>query len=161
MIAYETASKDPVLRQLLNEAVEAVCAKEGSILLLSKEGRVLRFVVSTSGSEKKLQGLEQPITKGITALSVSLQQPMIVNQTAKSPAFDPSVDAQTGVKTESIMVIPITTPKEELGALTAVNSTVATGFSGHDLERYSEFAEQIASRLSGLGFGKKDAGTIK
>jgi GAF domain-containing protein len=136
-------------------------AAEGSILLLSEDGKSLRFVVSHSPVADKLRALEQPVGKGITGLSVSLQQPMIVNKTERSGAFDPSVDVQTGVKTKSIMVIPLATPDGEFGALTAINSATSDGFVARDLERYSEFAEQIAARLSSLGFGMKDVGPVR
>ena len=152
MSAYEMASKDPVLRRLLDEAVEAVHAAEGSILLLSEDGKFLRFAVA----DEKLRALQQPIAKGITGLSVSLQQPMIVNETEGSTTFDPTIDTQTGTKTKSIMVVPLVTPEQEFGALTAINSTISGGFVTQDLERYTEFAEQIASRLSTLGFEAKD-----
>jgi GAF domain-containing protein len=145
----------------LDEAVQAVSAAEGSILLLSEGGKSLRFVVSHSPVADKLLALEQPLGKGITGLSVSLQQPMIVNETERSSAFDPSVDAETGVQTKSIMVVPLVTPAEEFGALTAINSIARVGFAAQDLERYSEFAEQIASRLSDLGLGMKDVGAIR
>jgi GAF domain-containing protein len=161
MSAYEMASKDAVLRQLLDEAVEAVSAEQGSILLLSEDGKSLRFVVSRSPVADKLRGLEQPIGKGISGLSVSLQQPMIVNETDRSTAFDPSVDTKTGMKTESIMVIPLVTPEQEFGALTAVNSTASGGFAAQDLERFSEFAEQIAGRLSKIGFEQRDVGAVR
>jgi GAF domain-containing protein len=161
MSAHEIASKDTVLRQLLDEAVDAVRAAEGSILLLSDDGKCLRFAVSHSPVADKLRGLEQPLGKGVTGLSVSLQQPMIVNETQRSTAFDPSVDAKTGVNTKSIMVIPLVTPEREFGALTAINSAANIGFVAHDLERYSDFAEQIASRLSHLGLGIKDVGAVK
>lgn len=161
MSVYEIASKDSVLRKLLDEAVRAVRATEGSILLLSEDGKSLRFVVSHSPVADKLLHLEQPLGKGITGLSVSLQQPMIVNETERSSAFDPSVDVETGVHTKSIMVIPLVTPAQEFGALTAINSSASVGFEAPDLERYSEFAEQIASRLSNLGLKMNDAGTVK
>ena len=149
-------SQDAVLRRLLDKAVEAVHAAEGSILLLSDDGKFLRFVVSTSDVADKLRSLEQPLSKGITGLAVSLQQPMIVNETGQSSAFDPSVDAQTGFTTKSIMVIPLVTPQQEFGALTAINSTAHSGFARQDLERYSEFAEQISGRLSNLGLETND-----
>ena len=161
MNADETTSNDAVLRQLLDEAVKAVSAAEGSILLLSDDGKCLRFVISHSPVADKLRGLEQPLGKGITGLSVALQQPMIVNETEQSTAFDPTVDAKTGVKTKSIMVVPLVTPERELGALTAINSAAGTGFVADDLERYSDFAEEIASRLSHLGLGIKDVGAVR
>lgn len=161
MTPYELVSSDAVLKQLLDEAVAAVCAKEGAILLLSEDGKFLRFVVATAGVADKLRGVEQPLSKGITSLAVSLQQPMIVNETGRDASFDPSVDAKTGMKTQSIMVIPLVDPDEEFGALTAVNSTASTGFTTEDLERYSDFAEQISNHLSEIGFHANDVGAAR
>lgn len=160
MNVYEIASKDAALRRLLDEAIEAVCAEQGSILLLSEDGKSLRFVVSRSPVADKLRQIEQPMGKGITGLAVALQQPMIVNETGRSTAFDPSVDAKTGTKTKSIMVIPLVTPQQEFGALTAINSTASAGFVPHDLEQFSEFAEKIAERLSKLPFDTPNVGTV-
>ena len=151
MSAYERTSSDVMLQQLLEEALRAVGAEEGSILLLSDDGQRLRFVVSHSPVADKLLGLEQPLDNGIMGLSVSLQQPMIANEAERNTAWDPSVDAKTGVKTNSMMVVPLGTPTRKIGALTAINSGASAGFSGQDLECYGQFAQQIASRLSSLG----------
>ncbi len=161
MGAHEIASQDAVLRQLLDEAVAAVGAAEGSILLLTEDGERLRFALSHSPVAEKLFGLEQPLGKGITGLAVSLQQPMIVNETGQSAAFDPSVDSETGVRTKSIMAIPLVTPEEEFGALTAINAARGEGFAVSDLERYSEFAERIAHRLSELGIKMTDVRAVE
>ena len=160
MIAYEKASLDAALRQTLDEAVAAVCAAEGSILLLSDDGGSLRFVLSHSPVADKLIGLQQPLVHGITGLSVSLQQPMIVNETHDNAAFDPSVDAKTGMTTRTIMVVPLVTPREEFGALTAINSTRPEGFGLEDLNRYSMYAEQICRRLTDLELGMEHVGAL-
>jgi GAF domain-containing protein len=145
---------------MLDEAVEAVSAAEGSILLLTEDGGHLRFVLSHSAVEEKLKGLQQPLSHGITGLAVSLQQPMIVNHTKQNPMFDPSVDAAVGMKTEAIMIVPLVTPREEFGALTAINSSRAEGFGLDDLQRYSVFAEQICRRLTDLELGMEHVGAI-
>lgn len=161
MNAHEKAASDAALRQLLDDAVAAVHAAEGSILLLSEEGEDLRFVLSHSPVAEKLLGVSQPLGKGITGLAMSLQQPMIVNETQRSAAFDDTVDERTGVTTKAIMVIPLVTPHDEFGALTAINSTTASGFTADDLERYSDFAEQICDRLTALDLGMGNVGTFE
>lgn len=161
MNAHEKAAADATLRQLLDAAVAAVHASEGSLLLFSEDGEDLRFVLSHSPVAEKLLGMSQPLGKGITGLAVSLQQPMIVNETQRNASFDDTVDERTGVTTKSIMVVPLVTPKDEFGALTAINSTIATGFGADDLERYHDFAEQICERLTSLDLGMGNVGTVE
>lgn len=161
MSAYSKVSGDSVLRQLLDEVVDSVLAESVAILLLDETGLNLRFVLAHSAASEKLLGLEQPLSKGITGLAVSFQQPMIVNQTEEDPAFDPTVDSKTGMTTESIMVVPLVTPHNEFGALTAVNSRKDMGFSREDLEACSIFAERMCRRLTELDLGMQDAGPFK
>ena len=160
MIAYEKVSLDTALRQMLDEAVDAVSAAEGSILLFSDDGGSLRFVLSHSPVAQKLEGLQQPLSHGITGLAVSLQQPMIVNETCQNAMFDPTVDLKTGMTTRTIMIVPLVTPKVEFGALTAINSRRAEGFGLEDLHHYSVFAEQICRRLTDLELGMEDVGAL-
>ena len=151
MSAFETAANDPALRQLLADALKAVDGAEGAILLVSDDGERLRFVVAQSAVANALLGLEQPLEKGIVGRSVSLQQPTIVNEAEQEGAFDPSVDAKTGVRTKSIMVVPLIRSARGIGALTAVNSTAPAGFSENDLKSYTHSAEEITRRIAQLG----------
>jgi len=147
---YTQAADDSELRALLREAVERAEAAEGSILLVSDDGRALRFVVCESPVAAALAGTMQPLDKGITGLAFRLQQPMVVNDTAHDGSFDPSVQERTGVRTASVMAVPLVSPAGEFGALTAVNSRRPGGFSGDDLTRYCEAAGRITARLTAL-----------
>lgn len=160
MTAYEIVSGDPALRHLLEQALQAVHAPEGSILLLSDDGQGLLFTLCCSPAAQNLSNLQQPLRKGITGLAVSLQQPMIVNDPGKNSAFDPTVDAAAGTVTKSIMVVPLATPEAEFGALAAINSQEPGGFNSENLERFSDFAEQISARLTELDLGMGDGGAL-
>ncbi len=138
---------DPALNKMLSEAVGRVSAGEGSLLLLDEKGENLHFVACHSPVAEKLVGTVQSLDKGITGLSVSLQQPMIVNDTQADPSFSADVDNLTKVRTRSIMVVPLVGIEKELGALTAINSTALSGFSTDDLEAYAEAAERITDRI--------------
>jgi sigma-B regulation protein RsbU (phosphoserine phosphatase) len=161
MNPYEKASQDQALRGLLQEALHEVHAAEGSVLLLGMGGSTLRFVVSISPVADRLLSLEQPLEKGVTGLSVCLQQPMVVNELHEHASFDPSVDRETGVTTKSLMVVPLSTPAQEFGALTAINSDKPGGFSADDLENYTAHAETIAQRLMELDLGMDDVGAFE
>jgi hypothetical protein len=101
------------------------------------------------------------LSHGITGLAVSLQQAMIVNETRNNAMFDPTVDAKTGMTTKTIMIVPLVTPREQFGALTAINSRKMEGFGQDDLQRYSIFAEQICRRLTDLELGMEHVGALE
>ena len=149
---------DTVLQTLLDEAVASVQAGEGSLLMLVSGGSALRFVVSCSPSSEKLLGQEVPLTGSITGLAVSLQQPMIVNDVRRSDSFYPGTDARSGTTTESILVVPLSTPECEYGAITAINSKSQAGFAAAELEIYERVAGRICERLAALEAGTTDAG---
>ncbi len=144
---FASLNADAALNALLADAVDAVGAGEGSLLMLEENAERLRFVVCHSPVADKLVGTEQALDNGITGLAVSLQQPMIVNDTQADPSFSVDVDKLTNVRTQSIMVVPLVGPEHELGALTAINSKAASGFSTCDLEAYAEAAERITDRI--------------
>lgn len=149
MTEYEKAAGDTGLKELLRQAVTGVSAAEGSILLLSDEGRALQFTLCESPVADKLVGLKQPFEKGITGLAFTLQQPMIVNDVSRDASFDPTVQERSEVKTRSIMVVPLVSPQAEYGVLTAINSE-SGAFTRRDLDRYSESAREIIDRLREL-----------
>ena len=149
---YDKVSDDVRLQQLLAAAVESVGGGEGSLLLVNPDGDKLRFVISHSPVADKLVGTEQDLTEGITGLAVALQQPMIVNDVASDPRHNSAVDDMTTVQTKSIMVVPLVSPEAEFGALTAINSKAATGFSSADLQSFCEASEGVLARLVELGF---------
>src|SRR5688572_9102565 len=147
---YARASADADLREQLKEALRRADAEEGSVLLLTEDGHALQFVLCESPVAKTLQGMRQPLDKGITGLAFSLQQPMVVNDVARDSAFDPTVQEHTKVRTHSIMVVPLVSPCGEFGALTAINSRQPGGFTAEDLARYGEAARRITERLIAL-----------
>ena len=149
---YDAVARDAGLQALLSDAVQAVNASEGSLLLLTPDGKKMRFVVCKSPVADKLLGTEQALDNGITGLSVSLQQPMIVNDTAADPSFSKDVDTLTKVTTKSILVVPLAAPEKEFGALTAINSKASTGFSSQDLAAYCDAAEKVCDRLESMEF---------
>jgi len=161
MIAYSKVTNDTALSQLLAEAVKAVHASEASILLFNPDGASLRFVLSHSPVAEKLLGSTVSLQESITGLAAVLQQPMLVNEVKEDPKFQHDVDLKSGVVTKSILVMPLVTPQQQFGALTAINSEVEGGFGREDMETYAQFAERICRRLAELDLGMEHVGAIE
>jgi adenylate cyclase len=140
-------STDKALHHLLSELLHSLDAEEGSVLLINDASDALDFIVCESPVAPKLLYTSQPVGKGITGLAFTLQQPMVVNDVTRDQSFDPTVQQRTGVTTHSIMVVPLSTPESEFGALTAINSRREGGFSAEDLAQGGETARRITERL--------------
>lgn len=150
---YQLAKDDPQLAKELTEAVRAVGAEEGSILLLTPSGQALRFAVCSSESAAQLVDTQQPVTRGVVGLVASFQQPTVANQLAGDPQHDPTVDQKIGSTTRSQMAVPLSDAQHEFGVVTAINAASEDGFSNANLERYLEAANAITIRLAELAGG--------
>jgi len=150
---HDLAKTDPQLATELAEAVRAVGAEEGSILLLTPSGQALRFAVCSSASATKLIDTQQPVTRGVVGLVASFQQPTVANKLADDPTHDPSVDAKVGTTTRSQMAVPLSDSEHEFGVVTAINSGRDGGFNNDDLQHYLDAAKAITARLAELAGG--------
>lgn len=150
---YQLAKEDTQLAEELKQAVRAVGAEEGSILLLTPSGQALRFAVCSSDSAAKLVDTQQPVTRGVVGLVASFQQPTIANQLADDPQHDPTVDTKIGSTTRSQMAVPLSDAEHEFGVVTAINAQNGDGFTNADLERYLDAASAITVRLAELAGG--------
>lgn len=150
---YDLAKDDPQLAKQLAEAVRAVGAEEGSILLLTPSGQALRFAVCSSEAAAKLVSTQQPVTRGVVGLVASFQQPTISNALTDDPQHDPSVDEKVGTTTRSQMAVPLSDSGHEFGVVTAINARSDGGFTQADLQRYLVAAKAITARLAELAGG--------
>lgn len=146
------------LESLVADAVAAVAAEEGSLLLLDDDAAHLVFIVSCSPAKEKLLGLRLPLRAGISSLAYQLQQPMIVNDAQADPRHWKEADKRAAKQTKSLLVVPISTPEHEFGVLTAINKrddggeagTTGGGFTRFtqaDMETYLDASEKLAHRL--------------
>lgn len=150
---YELAKEDAQLAAALAQAVRAVGAQEGSILLLTPSGQALRFALCSAPEAAKLVDTQQPVTRGVVGLVASFQQPTINNQLEDDPQHDPSVDDKVGSITRNQMAVPLSDSEHEFGVITAINANSEEGFSNADLQRYLDAAKAVSTRLAELAGG--------
>lgn len=145
----QVVAADEPLEQLIKQAVDAVDAEEGTLMMINPEQTALRFVMAISQFEHALEQLEQDLSKGISALSFQYQQPMIVNDVGADDLHDATVDQKVGSTTRTMMVCPVVSAEHEYGVLTAINKR-SGGFSQADLEAYADHVVAICDRLAEL-----------
>jgi GAF domain-containing protein len=123
-----------LIYDILNSSLEAVESENGSLLLLDEETKELVFVEVIGESRGKLLNYRLPQGVGVAGWVVENNKPKLVENTSYDTSFSPVVDQYTGLKSTSLICIPLVDGERRLGAIEAVNTKSGRAFSQSDLE---------------------------
>jgi NtrC-family two-component system sensor histidine kinase KinB len=132
-----------LIYDILNSSLDAVESENGSLLLLDEETRELVFVEVLGESREKLLNYRLPEGVGVAGWVVENMKPRLVENTSVDPAFSPVVDQYTGLRTTSLVCIPLMDGGRRLGAIEAVNTRSGRPFTEADME-----VMQLVGRLA-------------
>ena len=71
------------------------------------------------------------------------------------------MDRNVGVVTNSLMAVPLSTPEQTFGVLTAMNSKSGAGFGQEAFRRFQELTVRVCERLTQLDLGMEHVGDIE
>ncbi len=137
-----TLSLRPLLTRVVFAAQELSQAEACSILLLDRKSGQLHFEAATN-----LPGvcsIVVPLEGSIAGWVVQTGKPLIVPDAPNDPRFYRLADEQSGVKTRSILAVPLITRDNVIGVLEAVNKRGDAEFSAEDVELLSALGNQAA-----------------
>jgi GAF domain-containing protein len=123
-----------LIYDILHSSLDAVESENGSLLLLDEETRELVFVEVIGESRDKLLNYRLPQGTGVAGWVVENKKPRLVENTSYDSSFSPVVDQYTGLKTTSLICIPLLAGDRRLGAIEAVNTKSGRPFSQSDME---------------------------
>jgi signal transduction histidine kinase len=125
------------LNTLLNRIVQAAAdvsdAEAASILLYDESHRQLYFQAATNMETPLMQGLIVPVEGSIAGWIITERQPVILSDVEKDPRHFSHIAKPTGVKTTSLLGVPLINKEEVIGALEAINKC-SGDFSEEDQE---------------------------
>jgi GAF domain-containing protein len=132
-----------LIHNILNSSLDAVESDNGSLLLLDEETGELVFVEVIGQSRERLLNYRLPQGVGVAGWVVENKKPKLVENTTYDTSFSPVVDQYTGMKTTSLICIPLADGERRLGAIEAVNTKSGRAFNQSDLE-----VMQLVGRLA-------------
>ncbi|MEN2998182.1 MAG: GAF domain-containing SpoIIE family protein phosphatase [Brevinematia bacterium] len=144
-----------ILDNILLSARELFNSIGGSLLLVDKSGKYLKFEVVHGDSREKLEGFKIPVNKGIAGYIFTKGVPVISNNTDKDPRFFRQVDKITGLKTQKILGVPLIKDGKTIGVIEIVNKIDNSDFTKEDLDLLSIFAEQAVIAINNAILIKK------
>jgi len=137
---------DAVVASIMDRIQRITRAEAWSLLLVDPTGRELSFKEALGHKADALRDIRIPVGTGIAGTVASTGLPMVVNDTAACPQFNPEPDRLTRFVTRSILAAPLKHQDRVLGVLEVVNHKDGP-FSDEDLETVQLFLEPAAIAL--------------
>jgi hypothetical protein len=145
---FESLGADSLPGAALDLLMEFIPAESGAVLLLEPETRALRFVAARGPRAAGLVGQSLPPGRGIAGLAVRAGVALTVREAEKDPRHYGEVDANTGYRTEAILVVPLRTSSGPLGCVELLNPFAGTEFATWHQSATLVVAARVANRLA-------------
>ena len=124
-------SQAPSLRVAAHEALVVISGlihSEGGAVLIQRPDRSLEFLAASGPSGESLVGHLLPPGAGFAGFSVEHIASLSIQEPYADRRFHREVDAITGNRTQSLMVVPLCARGRVLGCLEVVNARGHIGF---------------------------------
>ena len=157
-INFETLSffreviKDLSSAKTIKEIMQEVMSKIGtvfsprnwSLILQDRKSGKLYFKLVIGENAKKLQGMSIPEQNSIAGWIFRENQPLIVEDVEKDVRFNRDFDKISGLKTKSIVGVPLAVDDKVIGVIELINAIDQMPFKTVDLEVLSTIADFTA-----------------
>ncbi|MBI3013177.1 MAG: GAF domain-containing protein [Elusimicrobia bacterium] len=141
-ILASTLDLDKLLKVVLEQAAEVVCAETGSLLILDEKTNELTFDVALGDAGKDLRTIRLKLGEGIAGWVAQESKALIVNDPSSDPRWTRKADQKTKFVTRSILCVPMVYQGKLLGVVQAINRKDTQGFTVEDQEVLESFAAQ-------------------
>ncbi len=139
-----TLELEPLLKTILNSAVEILNCEAGSLLLVDEQTDEIVFRVAVGPVGADLTGMRMPAGSGLAGKAVRTQQPVMVNNVQESPEWFQKPDQQTGFLTRTVLVTPLLFKDRVTGVIEVINRKDGRPFGKDDQALLAAFASQAA-----------------
>jgi Nif-specific regulatory protein len=140
---------DHLLQLAIGRVVTPLDIESASIILLDDERDELYFKVADDtrgGPEQRLREVRFPAKQGIAGWVIQKGQSLTVPDVDRDPRHYRGVDAHTGMKTRSLICVPLRSKERIIGVLEAINKRQGV-FTTEDVRLLEAFANQLALAL--------------
>jgi serine phosphatase RsbU (regulator of sigma subunit) len=105
------------------------------------------FELARGKHGREIRGVKIPVGVGVVGWVAKYKKPVVVNDISNDKRFPPKLDNIFGLKTRSIMSIPLKRGNRFIGVLEAVNRRGKNPFSAEDLEVFLALGNHIATAI--------------
>ncbi len=145
-VAVSSLNPQKVMQKIVQMTCEAVDSMEGAILLTDEQTGGLRFAITLEEATEGLRGMTLEPGEGIAGWVAQQGKPAMVNDVQADPRFNPSVDAESGFQTHSLLCVPLVHHDEIVGVIEVVNKQQGP-FTRQDLKLLESAASMAVAAL--------------
>lgn len=116
-----TLSLEKVLEQMMHETRVLLEAEAASVLLCDSTGDNLIFAAAVGPNSERLSGTQMPATAGIAGEALHAGKAVLIHDAQQDPRFYNQIDNLTGLKTRSLLAVPLIVKDRIIGVVEAIN----------------------------------------
>jgi signal transduction histidine kinase len=139
-----TLEQEPLLQNILDNAVNILNCEAGSLFLVDDQTGELVFRVTVGPVAGNLLGQRVPAGTGIVGRAVQTRAPVIENDAQHSSTRFVAADKQTGFVSRSLLAVPMLIKDRVLGVIEVINRKDELPFVNDDQILLASFAGQAA-----------------
>ncbi len=136
-----------VLSHLMRHANRVTNSVSSTLMILDHDTGELVFSVPTGPNAAQLTDIRIPTGRGIAGWVAQHGQYVLVPDVKKDPRFYPEIDRLTGLKTKSVLCVPLKAKSKLIGVLEVVNKADGSEFTQQEALLLSIFACQAAMAI--------------
>ncbi len=139
-----TLELEPLLQNILHNAVNILNCEAGSLIMVDEHTRELVFRVTEGPVADSLINKRMPAGSGIVGRAVHTGEPVVINDVSDTPEWFSNNDQQTGFVTRTLLVVPLSFKETVMGVIEVINRRDGRPFSQEDQDLLMAFASQAA-----------------
>jgi len=116
-----TLSLEKVLEQMMHETRVLLEAEAASVLLCDPADDSLIFAAAVGPNSASLIGTRMPATAGIAGEALRAGQAVLISDAQRDKRFYNQIDTLTGLKTRSLLAVPLIAKNKTIGIVEAIN----------------------------------------
>ena len=141
---------DEVLDRVLEEIMESIPSKAGSILLLDKETNDLTFRSYAGSNMPELHHRTLPKGKGLVGWCAENGESILSNDVQEDSRHAHKIASELGIEVDTAVCVPIFSQENSIGALQLLNSMKkGRRYDGDDLQLLTLISGQISRAIDG------------
>jgi diguanylate cyclase (GGDEF)-like protein len=134
----QVGSKDELYKTILEIAADLLCASQGSIMLIDKNGETMHIVFTKGITLQVAQCLPMKVGKGIAGKVAQTGQPLLVNDVEKDSRV--AMINRPRFKSKALICIPLKLKERIIGVLNLSDKADLAPFTEADLQLLTSFA---------------------
>ncbi|MFZ5476898.1 MAG: GAF domain-containing protein [Myxococcota bacterium] len=134
-------------RRAVEAALQLVPAEGGAVLVRQADD-ALKFVFASGPGSEHLLGMRVPAGAGVAGFCVRRGTALALRDAYADPRFLKQMDQITGVRTRSLLCMPVVRDRRALGCIELINGRSSVGFDRNAMADVELIADALARRIA-------------